>query len=332
MKLREPTILPCLKTLQVQYHSDFHQHALTLDLSVEFLLKCKSHGITPMFIRYMMARFRRFHQNSVRNAVRHLERCLLDAAIAEQRRTRSHCIRNIVRLKTIIRQRVNVECWRRLISYHRTTCDRLRRATQQKLDQKFNRLVHSTTPSFIIPNSVPPDRCTIIDSDFVDDDVKALLNLGPNFCPRPKFSETVKKDIITAPMLEGSNSDPRYRLFKKLLRREMPFPRNHISTPQHNPQFNSRVVALKQDLLRIYNEHRRRQVPDNMTSMERAGLRKAIDLKRSLRFSVGDKCGGFVVMSQERDISLCEAVLSDTTTYSTVTADHYKRECKKLEE
>ena len=37
-------------------------------------------------------------------------------------------------------------------------------------------------------------------------------------------------------------------------------------------------------------------------------------------------------MSRERDISLSEIALSDTTTYEVVTIEQYKRECHKLEE
>ncbi|XGW28958.1 hypothetical protein V3C99_008620 [Haemonchus contortus] len=92
------------------------------------------------------------------------------------------------------------------------------------------------------------------------------------------------------------------------------------------------MTALKEDLLRVFRDHRRRQTVDNMTDMERKGLKKAITLKKTLRFSVGDKCGGFVVMSRERDIHLSEQVLSDATTYEVVSVERYKRECQKLEE
>ncbi|VDO39735.1 unnamed protein product [Haemonchus placei] len=92
------------------------------------------------------------------------------------------------------------------------------------------------------------------------------------------------------------------------------------------------MTALKEDLLRVFRDHRRRQTVDNMTDMERKGLKKAITLKKTLRFSVGDKCGGFVVMSRERDLHLSEQVLSDATTYEVVSVERYKRERQKLEE
>ncbi|KAK6012154.1 hypothetical protein OSTOST_22700, partial [Ostertagia ostertagi] len=40
---------------------------------------------------------------------------------------------------------------------------------------------HSRRDHFIVPNATPPKRCTVIGTDSVDEDMEALLNLGPSF-------------------------------------------------------------------------------------------------------------------------------------------------------
>ncbi|EYC27067.1 hypothetical protein Y032_0009g502 [Ancylostoma ceylanicum] len=56
-----------------------------------------------------------------------------------------------------------------------------------------------------------------------------------------------------------------------------------------------------------------------MTAAERRGLRKLMRAKDQLRYTVGDKCGGFVVIPKLMDKELTKMALADTTVYEETT-------------
>ncbi|EYC31016.1 hypothetical protein Y032_0004g1903 [Ancylostoma ceylanicum] len=57
----------------------------------------------------------------------------------------------------------------------------------------------------------------------------------------------------------------------------------------------------------------------NMTVKEKRCLRKLLHLEDELRYTVGDKCGGFVVIPKSMDKEISELALSDSTIYGETT-------------
>nr|CDJ91537.1 unnamed protein product [Haemonchus contortus] len=67
----------------------------------------------------------------------------------------------------------------------------------------------------------------------------------------------------------------------------------------------------------------------NLTPAERRGVKKLLQAKNVLRYTVGDKCGSFVVMPQTMDKALTAEVLSDDTVYEESTLTAFESVCKR---
>ncbi|XGW35782.1 hypothetical protein V3C99_019177 [Haemonchus contortus] len=68
----------------------------------------------------------------------------------------------------------------------------------------------------------------------------------------------------------------------------------------------------------------------NLTPAERRGVKKLLQAKNVLRYTVGDKCGSFVVMPQTMDKALTAEVLSDDTVYEESTLTAFESVCKRV--
>nr|CDJ85952.1 Hypothetical protein CBG20427 [Haemonchus contortus] len=68
----------------------------------------------------------------------------------------------------------------------------------------------------------------------------------------------------------------------------------------------------------------------NLTPAERRGVNKLLQAKEVLRYTVGDKCGSFVVMPQTMDKAITNKVLSDGTVYEESTLSAFESVCKKV--
>uniref|UniRef100_A0A7I5E8H5 Reverse transcriptase domain-containing protein n=1 Tax=Haemonchus contortus TaxID=6289 RepID=A0A7I5E8H5_HAECO len=68
----------------------------------------------------------------------------------------------------------------------------------------------------------------------------------------------------------------------------------------------------------------------NLTPAERKGVKKLLQAKNVLRYTVGDKCGSFVVMPQTMDKALTAKVLSDDTVYEESTLSAFESVCKRV--
>ncbi|KIH68876.1 hypothetical protein ANCDUO_00783 [Ancylostoma duodenale] len=95
----------------------------------------------------------------------------------------------------------------------------------------------------------------------------------------------------------------------------MPFPVRGIKLPRPAPDVDSRIASLEIAIQRIYLSEAKQTYRFNLTTSERRGIAKLLQLKDRLRYTVGDKCGFFVVMPQMIDKEVTCKVLSDPTTY-----------------
>ncbi|EYC18883.1 hypothetical protein Y032_0026g1427 [Ancylostoma ceylanicum] len=102
---------------------------------------------------------------------------------------------------------------------------------------------------------------------------------------------------------------------EEALRSRMPFPTNAIRAPKQKPQWAPNLLALELDLIRMFRAVQMNPHRDNMTTTERRGLTDALRLRKSLRFSIGDKSDAFVVIDKEMDKQLATITLNDSSTY-----------------
>ncbi|KIH52818.1 hypothetical protein ANCDUO_17072 [Ancylostoma duodenale] len=80
----------------------------------------------------------------------------------------------------------------------------------------------------------------------------------------------------------------------------------------------------------IYQNEAAQPHRSNLTSTEQRGFKKLLRLRSRLRYTVGDKCGSFVVMPQSLDKNITGYTLSDSSTYAETTAAAFRKACEKV--
>ncbi|EYB97657.1 hypothetical protein Y032_0139g2146 [Ancylostoma ceylanicum] len=91
------------------------------------------------------------------------------------------------------------------------------------------------------------------------------------------------------------------------------------------------ISALEIDLMRVYQNESRSFFATNLTSQELRGLRKLKAARQSLRITVGDKDGAFVVMPRKVDKALTTSALADDSIYEKSSYSCFARKCQVLE-
>ncbi|EYB86509.1 hypothetical protein Y032_0277g1105 [Ancylostoma ceylanicum] len=337
MRLRDGRILQYLKGLQQQHQISrptffvilryiaCHQLATLFDESISFLCRCKSQHVYPKFIDSLFFSIPHQRNTAVRIQIEALKSAVLSACIAERRKRKGHCIREIVMAKELLKRSLSRDLWKAVSLRNRQVCAELRVSERASLKTKFSHLVPSIRPPpFINANTIPPKRCTVIGTNIVDADMLSTLNLGPSF----SVSQPVTQNTIDAVLcsVQKFAHELRWRHHREptvldrstTLMSSMPFPKSNISVPKPVPPLEPKITALQLNLLRIYNTASKAHV-SNMTVAEARGLRKLIRVKDQLRYTVGDKCGGFVVMPKVMDKELTRMALSDATVYEETT-------------
>ena len=145
----------------------------------------------------------------------------------------------------------------------------------------------------------------------------ALLNLGPSFAVLPKIDSSLIDRASCAVHHYAYRLRWRVQNGQTVLDRQstllscMPFPSRGIRHPEPATEFEPKIADLQIAIKRIYETEASKPYRPNLTRTERKGLRKALQLKKTLRYTVGDKCGSFVVIPQSLDKLVTSNVLSD---------------------
>ncbi|EYC15824.1 hypothetical protein Y032_0035g2983 [Ancylostoma ceylanicum] len=102
-----------------------------------------------------------------------------------------------------------------------------------------------------------------------------------------------------------------------------------MSGPQdglsRNATLSSRPISC------VYQKESRSFFATNLTSQELRGLRKLKAARQSLRITVGDKDGAFVVMPRELDKALTSSALADDSIYERSSYSCFTHKCQVLE-
>ncbi|EYB82562.1 hypothetical protein Y032_0357g3392 [Ancylostoma ceylanicum] len=351
MRLHDSTILQHLKSLQrlhkisranfavMSQYAAFHQVAVVSDESVTFLKRCRSHHIFPIFIENLLSHIPHQNNDGVRIAVARLKLALLNASIATQKRRRGSCINGIIKTRTHLEERLEPSIWKAFLDRNTAVCAVLRKRERDRLRKKLSKVLttYSTGTSFINPRAVPQERCTVLGTSMVDDDMKALLNLGPSFSVAVPANDETFDSVLCG--IHRFAYQLRWRTHRgptvldqtSTLLASLPFPKSRISVPKPIPSLELSIATLEVDLMRIYKKASKSRFASNLTSQELRGLKKLKAARRTFRVTVGDKDGAFVIMPQDLDKALTNAALADDSIYETSSYRNFLQKHQILE-
>ncbi|EYC25441.1 hypothetical protein Y032_0012g1894 [Ancylostoma ceylanicum] len=184
--------------------------------------------------------------------------------------------------------------------------------------------------------AIPAKRHVVIGTSEIDNDMVAVLHLGPSFA----ISQRVTNATIDEALVHHFAHRLRSRMQRgpTVLDREstllclMPFPPRGIRRPCSIPSVDSKVEILELAMRRIYKNEATQKYQSNLTMIEQRGFKKLIRLKDRLRYMIGDECGSFVVLPQSLDKEIVNQMLSDSTTYAETTVAAFRSTCKKVRE
>ncbi|XGW22536.1 hypothetical protein V3C99_005061, partial [Haemonchus contortus] len=110
----------------------------------------------------------------------------------------------------------------------------------------------------------------------------------------------------------------------------MPFKGKYIRIPPSSREIDSKIANLEHGIQRVYRNAMSEPYRSNLTPTERRGVKKLLQAKEVLRYTVGDKCGSFVVMPQTMDKAITNKVLSDDSVYEESTLSAFESVCKRV--
>ncbi|EYC03767.1 hypothetical protein Y032_0091g2411 [Ancylostoma ceylanicum] len=95
----------------------------------------------------------------------------------------------------------------------------------------------------------------------------------------------------------------------------IPFLKSSVLIPKPASALEPALATLQLNLMQAYSRQTKMKPASNLTEKEKRGLNKLPDLEKELRYSVSDKSGDFVELTQAMDKKLVKQDLSDTNTY-----------------
>ncbi|EYC06348.1 hypothetical protein Y032_0076g1010 [Ancylostoma ceylanicum] len=179
-------------------------------------------------------------------------------------------------------------------------------------------------------NAIPPKRHVVIGTNEIDNDMAAVLNLGPSFAISQRVTNATIDEALCGVHHFAHRLRSRMQRGPTVLDREstllcsMPFLSRGIRRPCSIPSADLKVASLELAIQRIYKNEATQKYRSNLTMIERRGFKKLIRLKDRLRYTIGDKCGSFVVVPQSLDKEIANQMLFDSTTYAETTVAAFR--------
>ncbi|EYC44641.1 hypothetical protein Y032_0455g1767 [Ancylostoma ceylanicum] len=236
---------------------------------------------------------------------------------------RGQYINGITIFKKTLQERMDIHTWQAISNRNQKLCSQIRKREKAKMQKKLVYLrSHQPCRSyFLIPDAIPPDRCTIIGTDKVDDDMKAVLNLGPSFAVATAVDQELLNSVrcgfykFAYQARWRENSPPTVMERITSFTTSIPFPRAPVSTPKPAPSLEPALASLQLNIMQAYARQSKAKLGSNLTERERRGLKKLLRPLKELRYSISDEGGDFVVLPQTLDKKISRGDLSDTTMY-----------------
>ncbi|PIO76160.1 MFS transporter, SP family [Teladorsagia circumcincta] len=133
----------------------------------------------------------------------------------------------------------------------------------------------------------------------------AVLNLGPSFAITPKVNNSVIDAALCGvhqfayQLRWRTHSGPTVLNQHETLMSLMPFKGKFIKIPPSSRDVDAKIANLEHNIQRIYRNAMSEPHHSYLTLAERRGLKKLLHAKATLRYTVGDKCGSFVVNARQ---------------------------------
>ena len=167
-------------------------------------------------------------------------------------------------------------------------------------------------------------RVTVVGNTNLSPNAHSFLSLGPSFSPAQNINAFTFRKIVGSlhklrDLLRYKHSrDNRLQAISSNqgVLPTLPFPRSFYKEPNPTPEVEVKMRILSTSVLAALNQHRRLR-HTNMTHEQWQGFRELCELRSNgtIRISVSDKGGEFVVMPQSLDRAITELHLRDSSVY-----------------
>ena len=156
------------------------------------------------------------------------------------------------------------------------------RKESQRLKEKFERLSETTGDGYEERTTQPKLRHEVYDltKDGVDDDVKAYLKLGPDFCETPSRIPYEKIVIETEKMCKTIEDEIE-------------------SKPEERDELLRESHRLREEVKKVLRKQREKKIKSNLTHQEASGKKKAYESEDKV-FLPADK--GKVMVAMDKTI------------------------------
>ncbi|KAK6756922.1 hypothetical protein RB195_015007 [Necator americanus] len=183
-------------------------------------------------------------------------------------------------------------------------------------------------------------RVTVIGDTHVSDNVMDFLSLGPSFSIAQNVNGAVfrkvvgglqrLRDQLRIPAYKHENTPQSTFVSRKLLP-SVSFPRTFCKEPEPVREADVKFRIVSAGVLATFNQHRN-QRHRNLTRHQWQGFREVRELTSNgtLRISVSDKGGEFVVMPQTLNREITERHLMDNSIYRRVAEKEFTAQYKRL--
>ncbi|EYB90288.1 hypothetical protein Y032_0222g2647 [Ancylostoma ceylanicum] len=331
------------------------QQVVAVRQSLIFLQRCKRTNIMPSFIKNKKIeticnlpdndpRITSVYQ-SILNIVIKEKQCKLYSSLLK-------CNAKELACKRLLPSHL----WRRIEGGSRLICDSVRSKVKSSLSAKYDRLSGMVCENHLdrgkdLPNThrthdarsendVETARVTVIGDIHLSTNALAFLNLGPSFSPSQSINALTCRRIVGGlqklrDMLRNrarrENAPQSSAPEHKRLLPTVPFPRSFYKEAQPFPAADIKFRVLSSGILEVLNKFKRVH-QSNLSQEHWQGFKEVRNLiaNNSIRLSVSDKGGEFVVLPQTLDREITELHLSDTTIYQRATEKDFLTQCKRL--
>uniref|UniRef100_A0A7I4YFD5 Reverse transcriptase domain-containing protein n=1 Tax=Haemonchus contortus TaxID=6289 RepID=A0A7I4YFD5_HAECO len=322
--------------------------------SLKFLQRCRTTGMLPRFI------FNKKIGSTCGLSEDHpkitsIYRSILSAVIKEKQRILYSSLLKCISKERACQRLLRDQTWRRIEGESRRICNSIRSAAKSTLCAKYERLckshhenahsheTHSTTVHHHTSHEARSDgnltRVTVLGNTHLSSNALDVLSLGPSFAPAQNVNAHTFRQVVGGLQRfrdllrtrsrrdqESQTPNPNRNLITSV-----PFPRNFYKEPPPVPEADVKFKILSAGVLTVLNQNRRLR-SSNLTYKQRQGLKELRELRSNgtLRITVSDKGGEFVVMSQTLDRAITELHLSDSSVYRRVTEKDFSSQCSRL--
>ena len=171
-------------------------------------------------------------------------------------------------------------------------------------------------------------------------EARSLLEMGPSFSPSQPISKLTLRKIACS-LHELQDQLRRKAKLEELNNNEQhdlgalppsPFPRAFFRQQDPNSEVDNKFRVFSDETLRILNHYRTKKFCSNLSAVQKCGMQQVKELisSKTIRLSISDKGGEFVVIPRQLDVAITEKHLQDVSLYRPSSEGEFRRQYRKL--